>query len=206
MYHVKTCFIPATRLSRQRIDFFGLAGITRQRQRYANGTTSVGQHKLPNFYRNAAKRSQAMGNRLRPACALALLTSALAVMASGCATKSDGEEPGAKQPDNVPVAGKSMPEAHAVKTAPVQEEVPNQITIDNFRFSPRELTVTAGTKVTWVNNDDVPHTATSSAKPRSFDSKTLDTDDKFSHVFTTPGTYDYFCAVHPHMTGRIIVK
>jgi plastocyanin len=84
--------------------------------------------------------------------------------------------------------------------------VPNQIAIDNFRFSPRELTVTVGTKVTWVNNDDVPHTATSTAKPRSFDSHTLDTDGKFSHVFTTPGTYDYFCAVHPHMTGRIIVK
>jgi plastocyanin len=145
-------------------------------------------------------------NRLQPVCALALLTCALALTASGCATKSDGQEPGAKQPDNVPAAANSMPEAHAVKPAVVVEVVPNQINIDNFRFSPREMTVTAGTKVTWVNNDDVPHTATSTAKPRSFDSGTLDTDGKFSHVFSTPGTYDYFCAVHPHMTGRIIVK
>ena len=146
-----------------------------------------------------------MWNRLRQACALALLTSALGLMASGCATKSGGEEPSAQQPDSVPAAGKSMPEAHAGKTAPVAEDVPNQINIDNFRFSPREMTVTAGTKVTWVNNDDVPHTATSTTKPRSFDSRTLDTDGKFAHVFTTPGTYDYFCAVHPHMTGKVVV-
>jgi plastocyanin len=144
--------------------------------------------------------------RLRQVCALGLLTSALAVTASGCATKSDGEEPHAAKPDTVPAARKSMPEANAGKAAAVAEAVPNQITIDNFRFSPREMTVTVGTKVTWVNNDDVPHTATSTAKPISFDSHTLDADDKFSHVFTTPGTYDYFCAVHPHMTGRIIVK
>jgi plastocyanin len=147
-----------------------------------------------------------MENRSRPACALILVTGMLAVMASGCATKSEGEDPGAKQSVTMPAAGKSMPDAHTGKTAPMAQVVPNQINIDNFRFSPRELTVTAGTTVTWVNNDDVPHTATSSAKPRSFDSKTLDTDGKFSHVFTTPGTYDYFCAVHPHMTGRIIVK
>jgi plastocyanin len=81
-----------------------------------------------------------------------------------------------------------------------------QITIDNFTYSPSKLTVAAGATVTWVNRDDVPHTATSSKKPRAFDSGTLDTDQKFSHVFSQPGTYDYFCAVHPHMTGQIIVK
>jgi plastocyanin len=83
---------------------------------------------------------------------------------------------------------------------------PNQVTIDNFAFNPKTLTVPVGTEVTWINRDDVPHTATSAVKPRLFDSKTLDTDDKFSHVFTTPGTYPYFCAVHPHMTGEIVVK
>ena len=50
------------------------------------------------------------------------------------------------------------------------------------------------------------YTATSTAKPRAFDSGTLDTDDKFAHVFNQPGTYEYFCAVHPHMKGRIVVK
>jgi plastocyanin len=83
---------------------------------------------------------------------------------------------------------------------------PNRVMIDNFAFSPRTLTVATGTKVTWVNHDDVPHTATSTARLRVFDSRTLDTDDQFAHVFTTPGTYPYFCAVHPHMTGTIIVK
>jgi plastocyanin len=81
-----------------------------------------------------------------------------------------------------------------------------QVVIDNFAYSPSKLTVAAGTTVTWLNRDDVPHTATSSKKPREFDSGTLDTDQKFSHVFGKPGTYDYFCAVHPHMTGQIIVK
>jgi plastocyanin len=83
---------------------------------------------------------------------------------------------------------------------------PVQIRIDNFTFKPAEVIIPVGTKVTWTNHDDVPHTATSSVKPRQFDSGSLDTDDQFSHVFTTPGTYDYFCAVHKHMTARIIVK
>src|SRR5579885_1661719 len=83
---------------------------------------------------------------------------------------------------------------------------PNQVVIDNFTFRPARLTVKAGTKVTWVNRDDVPHTATSSARPRAFHSGTLDTDAQFSFTFTTPGTYDYFCKLHPRMTGQVIVK
>ena len=62
----------------------------------------------------------------------------------------------------------------------------------------------AGTKVTWINHDDVPHTVKSTEK--KFLSGTLDTDDKFSFVFTEPGTYPYFCTVHSHMTGTIVVK
>jgi len=81
-----------------------------------------------------------------------------------------------------------------------------EVVIDNFTFDPPKLTINAGTKVTWINHDDVPHTATSSVKPRAFDSGTLDTDEKFSFVFTASGTYDYFCAVHPKMTAQIIVK
>jgi plastocyanin len=79
------------------------------------------------------------------------------------------------------------------------------VTIDNFTFDPPVATVTAGTTVTWTNHDDVPHTVTSADKPRAFKSDALDTDDTYSHVFTQPGTYPYFCAVHPHMTGRIVV-
>src|SRR3954462_8966029 len=73
-----------------------------------------------------------------------------------------------------------------------------EVAIDNFAFSPRELKIEAGTRVTWVNHDDVPHTATSTDKHFK-SSGTLDTDDKYSVVFDSPGTYAYFCAVHPHM-------
>ena len=85
---------------------------------------------------------------------------------------------------------------------------PSDVTvkIDNFTFDPPTLTIPRGTKVTWLNRDDVPHTATSSASPKAFNSKALDTDDKFSFVFTTPGNYPYFCAIHPHMTATIVVK
>ena len=81
-----------------------------------------------------------------------------------------------------------------------------QVSIDNFAFKPRKLSVPAGTTVTWVNHDDVPHTATGSGEQPAFDSKALDTDDKYSFTFTKPGTYKYFCKVHTHMTGTVVVK
>lgn len=80
------------------------------------------------------------------------------------------------------------------------------VQIENFSFNPPTLNVPAGTTVTWVNHDDEPHTATSSANPRTFASPPLDTGDTFSFTFSTPGTYPYFCAIHPHMVGTIIVK
>jgi plastocyanin len=76
--------------------------------------------------------------------------------------------------------------------------------IDNFTFVPARLTVKAGTTVTWRNEDDIPHTVTSSA--RLFKSKALDTDDSFSFTFTEPGTYEYFCSLHPRMTATIVVE
>jgi plastocyanin len=77
--------------------------------------------------------------------------------------------------------------------------------IDNFTFNPPALTVKAGTTVTWTNKDDIPHgiAATNNAFKRS---QALDTDDSFSFTFTTPGTYQYFCYIHPHMTGTIVVE
>jgi amicyanin len=104
----------------------------------------------------------------------------MTALAAGC-----GTEPSARRPET---AG------------------PARVAIDNFTFDPPELTVPVGATVTWVNRDDVPHTATSTARPRAFDSGALDTDDTFSFRFTAPGTFDYFCAVHPRMTGRVIVK
>jgi plastocyanin len=81
---------------------------------------------------------------------------------------------------------------------------PNEIVIANFSFEPATLTVKAGTTVTWVNHDDEPHTAT--ATDKRFNSKTLDNGDRFSQEFKAPGVYNYYCALHPHMTGKIIVK
>lgn len=78
------------------------------------------------------------------------------------------------------------------------------VKIDNFTFAPDTITVAPGTTVTWINGDDIPHTVTE--KNREFKSQALDTDDKFSHTFSTPGEVDYFCSLHPHMTGRIIVE
>jgi plastocyanin len=78
------------------------------------------------------------------------------------------------------------------------------VTIDNFTFEPQRLTVKTGTTVTWINQDDIPHALASNAKV--FKSKALDTDDKFSFTFATPGVYDYFCSMHPHMTGTILVE
>ena len=77
------------------------------------------------------------------------------------------------------------------------------VKIGNFTFGPQELKVKAGTTVTWTNEDDIPHTIVSIS---NFRSKALDSDDKFSFTFTTPGTYKYFCSLHPHMTGTIVVE
>jgi plastocyanin len=78
------------------------------------------------------------------------------------------------------------------------------VKIDNFTFAPQRITVKAGTTVTWDNEDDIPHTIASSTK--LFKSKVIDTDGKFSFTFTTPGVYEYFCSLHPHMTGTIVVE
>ncbi len=79
------------------------------------------------------------------------------------------------------------------------------IAIENFTFNPAKLTVKAGTAVIWTNKDDIPHGIASSNNAFT-KSKALDTDDSYSFTFTTPGTYQYFCYVHPHMTGTIVVQ
>ena len=85
--------------------------------------------------------------------------------------------------------------AHAAET---------EVKIDNFAFAPQRVVVKSGTTVTWINEDDIPHTIASSTK--LFKSNALDTKDKFSFTFTTAGAYEYFCSLHPHMTGTIVVE
>jgi plastocyanin len=84
------------------------------------------------------------------------------------------------------------------------QDAASVITIDNFTFTPPELTVAAGTTVKWVNHDDIPHLVVN--KDKVFRSKALDTDDSFSFTFVSGGTFDYFCGLHPHMVGKVIVK
>jgi plastocyanin len=86
-----------------------------------------------------------------------------------------------------------------------QTQAPSaDVKIDNFSFGPATLTVAVGTTVTWTNRDDIPHTVVSDDKV--FKSKVLDTDEKFAFTFTKPGTYPYFCSVHPKMTGKVVVQ
>jgi len=85
------------------------------------------------------------------------------------------------------------------------EGTPNTVTIDNFFFTPGTVTVKAGTTVTWTNKDDIPHGIASSNNAFK-KSGALDTDDSFSFTFTTPGTYQYFCYLHPKMVGTIVVE
>ena len=82
---------------------------------------------------------------------------------------------------------------------------PNEIGIDNFEFTPKVLTVKAGTKITWINKDDVPHLIVNTQN-RFHASPVLDTDQRYSAMLTKPGTYDYFCSLHPKMQGKVVVQ
>jgi plastocyanin len=97
---------------------------------------------------------------------------------------------------SAPAFAEPTTEAAAMDTTTVK--------IDNFTFGPKVLTVKAGTAVTWINQDDIPHTIIEKNR-KVFRSKVLDTDDKFTFTFNEPGTYDYFCGLHPHMTAQIVV-
>ena len=90
--------------------------------------------------------------------------------------------------------------------APGQAAAPgaNDVKIDNFSFGPGTLSVAAGTTVTWTNRDDIPHTVVST--DGVFKSKVVDTDEEFSYTFARPGTFSYFCSIHPKMIGKIVVQ
>ena len=99
-------------------------------------------------------------------------------------------------------AGSGTVKANAQQQQAAAKNV--EIKIDNFSFAPGTFTVAVGTTVTWINHDDIPHTAVST--DGVFKSKVMDTDEKFSYTFTKAGTYPYFCSIHPKMTGTIVVQ
>ncbi len=101
----------------------------------------------------------------------------------------------------------ALPAAQAESPTPpvtVAKVAGPQIRIENFQFNPTTVTVPVGTTVTWKNDDGTLHTVTSTTKV--FTSAGLDGGEVFSYTFTSPGTYTYFCKLHPHMTGTIVVK
>jgi plastocyanin len=80
----------------------------------------------------------------------------------------------------------------------------DEVKIDNFSFAPADISVRAGTTVRWINHDDIPHNVVSTDK--LFKSEVLDTNEQFSHTFDKPGTYTYYCGLHPRMKATITVK
>jgi 3',5'-cyclic-AMP phosphodiesterase len=96
----------------------------------------------------------------------------------------------------------------AITDVPLEPEMTRagayDVSVDNFSFAPATASVRVGATVTWTNRDDIPHTVTSTE--RKFKSPVLDTGQQYSHRFDEPGTYKYFCSIHPKMTGQVVVE
>jgi plastocyanin len=104
------------------------------------------------------------------------------------------------------MAGMGMPSPSAAPGA--NEAAPvggNSVTIKGFAFAPAALTVRAGTRVTWTNQDSDAHTVTSDGSGGPLNSKAMNTGDTFSFTFATAGTYKYLCTIHPFMTATVTV-
>ena len=95
--------------------------------------------------------------------------------------------------------------AGEMKNASAASSKTNQIEIKDFALRSSDLTVKSGEKITWINRDEEPHTVVSVEKQFK-KSSALDTDQEFTITAGAPGTYTYFCSVHPKMTGTIVVE
>src|SRR5882762_7727625 len=147
-----------------------------------------------------------MINQLSGRFLLVIVTSLLSLLLAACGQSAADSAPTVSRNSNTKMSKMDMPakpSPAAGKDLPTPSTA-NQVAVENFSFQPGTLTIKAGTTVTWVNHDDEPHTVNENNK--TFKSGTLDTDAKFSYKFTSPGTYSYFCSLHPRMTGQIIVK
>jgi plastocyanin len=159
-----------------------------------------------------------MLNSLKRNISLIAIIGLLSLFLTSC-TESSGREygqgrnsesqasapPTAGPNPNMGMSNMNMPAKPPITTKNMEAGVAaNQVVIENFSFAPAILTVKTGTKVTWINRDDVPHTVNENDK--RFKSGAMDTDDQFSYTFSAPGTFSYFCALHPKMIGQIIVK
>jgi plastocyanin len=99
----------------------------------------------------------------------------------------------------------SVAGAHKHPTAKAQKHPTKTVVIQNFRFKPANITIKRGMRVRWINKDTAPHTATA-INGRSFDSGRLGKGQRYSHIFKSTGKKRYYCKIHPHMRGSVVVK
>lgn len=145
----------------------------------------------------APQRAGYQSGRTRTLLALALLAALCsALFIAQAATRPDAA------PKTVPQGVKTLNVADAAAVAATSA---GTIEIKNYAFAPASATVAVGTKVTWVNEDTVPHTVTSKSGPASFDSGQIASGASYSAIFETPGTYSYYCIDHPQMVATITV-
>ena len=142
---------------------------------------------------------------------------AAVLLISGCSGSKPSSSPspsinfGSQASTTPGMAGQGTPSAPAEtpgSTASASGPAPapqsgTAVTINNFKFAPQTLTVPVGTTVTWTNQDEEPHSVV--AKDGSFKSPGLDTHGTYSFTFSTPGSFDYVCGIHPFMTGTVVV-
>lgn len=100
----------------------------------------------------------------------------------------------------------ALPPAHLSLASRPARAAEARVRLKAFAFEPPMLRVRVGDRVVWTNEDDTPHTVTSAARPPLFRSGALDGDDSFAVVFDTPGAHRYFCSLHPHMQGVVLVE
>jgi plastocyanin len=153
----------------------------------------------------SARCGALVSSRPRLAARLALpATVALGLLAAACAGGAKSAQLPAANPPIPPTAlATQKPPTPRPGELAAKPSGP-AVTIENFNFTPANITVPVGATVTWINHDDVPHTVTSSTQV--FNSSTIDSDKQFSYTFTAAGTYNYFCSIHPFMTARVIVQ
>jgi plastocyanin len=148
---------------------------------------------------------------LRRVVVLGLAAAAPGALLAACggqqttATRPTTAQPTVGQP---PTMTMTMPMPMSTASAPAVAASPvsgtTRVAIQNFAFVPAALSVAVGATVTWTNEDDIPHTVT--AQDKQYTSPALDTNDTFSHTFSAPGVYAYYCEIHPVMTGQIVVQ
>jgi len=140
---------------------------------------------------------------------VALATAGILWLSSGTPALAPTENIIPPTPNPVsPIQTSATPPTPAPQPAPIPapktQPAEAGVTVKNFAFSPADLTVSVGTKVTWTQDDSTPHTIVSNSGV--FKSGTLNRGDKFSFTFTEPGTYPYHCGIHASMVGKIIAQ